>query len=205
MAIGQSRLDGLWDYADAPASEARFRAAIAAEADAGVRAELGTQLARALGLQDRFAEADAELDAVERSPEGGASIVRARTALERGRLRNSAGDAAAAIPLFRDAAAVAESAALVFVQVDALHMLGIADAGAIAAWTALALQVLEQETDPRTLRWRVALHNNLGSALADAGDRAGALAEFEATLAAAERYGTAQQVAWAQEDVAEFS
>ena len=50
-----------------------------------------------------------------------------RVALERGRLRNSAGDPAAAVPLFRAAAEGAASAGLVFLQVDALHMLAIAD------------------------------------------------------------------------------
>ncbi|MGL4255375.1 MAG: hypothetical protein ACRCSL_03510 [Microbacterium sp.] len=56
------------------------------------RAELETQVARALGLQERFDEADAVLST---TPVLSAALT-VRVALERGRVRNSAGDPAAA-------------------------------------------------------------------------------------------------------------
>ncbi|HEX5857073.1 MAG TPA: hypothetical protein VFY91_03095 [Microbacterium sp.] len=199
MTVAQSHLDELWDFADPVGSESRLRAAVQREADPSTRAELGTQVARALGLQKRFEEADAVLDAV--TPEGSAAVV--RTALERGRLRNSAGNADAAIPFFRAAADGASRAGLLFLEVDALHMLAIADPERSEAWTDAALDVLERTQDPRTLRWRVTLHSNAGWSLFDAGRLPDALARFEAARDAAARWGTPEQVTWAEEALAE--
>lgn len=200
MPLAQTRLDELWDFSDAPASEQRLRAA--AEAASGAeRAELLTQVARALGLQERFAEADAVLDEVAAGPDAD-DVVRTRTALERGRLRNSAGDAPAAVPLFAAAERTAAAAGLTFLQVDALHMIAIASPDGAAA-TDAALAVLEGVTDERTLRWLVGLHNNRGWARFDAGRYDEALASFVASREAAERWGTSQQVQWADEAIAE--
>ena len=66
-----------------------------------------------------------------------------------------------------------------------------------------ALAALDGTTDARTLRWRVSLHNNAGWARFDAGDYPGAIAEFELAKDAATRWGTPQQVAWADEALAE--
>jgi tetratricopeptide (TPR) repeat protein len=201
MPLTQTRLDELWDFSDAPASEQRLRRA--AEAARGAeRAELLTQVARALGLQERFAEADAVLDDVAAGPDADDAAVRARTALERGRVRNSAGDAAAAVPLFAEAERTAAAAGLTFLQVDALHMIAIASPDGAGA-TDAALAVLEGVTDERTLRWRVGLHNNRGWAFFDAERYEEALASFVASRDAAERWGTPQQVQWADEAIAE--
>lgn len=199
MLLRQDELDALWDFGDASATEARLRAAVEAESDPARREELRTQVARALGLQGRYADADALLDTIE--PRGAA--VRTRLALERGRVRNSSGEPTVAIPWFADAASTAEGAGLTFLHVDALHMLGIADAANVEAWTARAFAVLDGSEDPRVLRWCVSLHNNLGWARFAAGGLAAALEEFEAALEAAERYGTAQQVEWAREAIDE--
>jgi hypothetical protein len=87
-SLPQARLDELWNFDDASESERRFRAELTTvPAGSEIAAELTTQLARALGLQDRFAEADVLLDSVD----GGSGVVLARALLERGRLRNSAG------------------------------------------------------------------------------------------------------------------
>ena len=159
MTLSQAVLDELWDFGDATATEARLRTAAEAETDASARAELATQVARALGLQGRFAEAEAILSTTPvTSP---ASAV--RVALERGRLRTSAGDPATAIGLFELAAEAAAAADLTFLRVDALHMLAIADAGRIDD----------------------------------------AVAEFEKARDAAARWGTPQQVQWAEEALAE--
>ena len=199
MAITQAQLDELWDFSDAASSEARLRHAAEHETDAAARAEVLTQVARALGLQERFAEADGVLDAL--TPDEPA--VRVRIALERGRLRNSSGDAAAAVALFRETAAAAASAGLDFLHVDALHMLAIADPAQSGRWTEEALAFLDGVDDPRTLRWRVSLRNNRGWALFDAGDVVEAIAEFERARDAAARWGTRQQLEWADEALAE--
>jgi hypothetical protein len=203
VALRQEELDELWDFDDPVASEGRLRAAVDAQANIERRAELRTQVARALGLQARYPEADALLDSIEADGSEPRAAVRTRIALERGRLRNSAGDPAAAVPLFADAARIAESAGLDFLHVDALHMLAIADTAHSESWVARALDRLEGLTDPRTLRWRVSLHNNRGWSRFDAGDLEAALEDFEAALDAAERFGTSQQVRWANEAIAE--
>lgn len=200
MTLAQQRLDDLWDFSDAAASEVRLRAAAEAETDAGARAELETQVVRSLGLQERFAEAHAVLDSVSAQASDAA---RTRVHLERGRLDNSAGDAERAVVHFRAAVVAAASAGLVFLHVDALHMLAIADPAHAEEWTASALEVLEGSTDTRTLRWRVSLHNNAGWSRFDVGQWGEAIASFEASRDAAVRWGTTQQVSWADEALAE--
>ena len=177
MRDGGVDIDVLWDFQDPAASEARFR-----ELDA----EVLTQRARALGLQSRFGEADALLDQAERQ----ATAVRTKTRvfLERGRVRNSAGDKVAAKPLFEQAAAIADDEAL---RIDALHMLGIVDG---PAWTEKALALAEESADPKARRWRASLLNNLGWAKHDAGDHAAALALFERALELRKTEGTPFQL-----------
>ncbi|HEY9306185.1 MAG TPA: hypothetical protein VIP82_00110 [Microbacterium sp.] len=199
MTLAQRRLDELWDFSDPAASEARLRDAAEQETDAAARAELQTQVARALGLQERFAEADAVLDAVAIED----AAVAARAALERGRVRNSAGDGQGAVPYFLAAVDAASGAGLTFLQVDALHMLAIADADQAEDWTSAALAALDGTDDPRTLRWRVSLHNNAGWRQFDAGRFGEAVTSFEAARDAATRWGTPQQVQWADEALAE--
>ncbi|MFB8147924.1 hypothetical protein ACFC1W_14355 [Microbacterium sp. NPDC056003] len=199
MALSQALLDELWDFGDPAGSEARLRTAAEAETDAATRAELATQVARALGLQERYADAEAVLST---TPITSAEAA-VRVTLERGRLRNSAGDAGAAVGLFELAAEAAASAHLTFLHVDALHMLAIADPARSAEWTACALDVLEGTTDPRTLRWTVSLHNNAGWAHHEAGRTDEAVSEFEKARDAAIRWGTPQQVRWADEALAE--
>ncbi|WP_169581772.1 MULTISPECIES: hypothetical protein [Microbacterium] len=200
MDLSQAVLDELWDFGDPAGSEARLRAAVEAESDASARAELETQVARALGLQERFAEADDVLSTVPVT----APAVMVRVALERGRLRNSAGEPDAARSLFELAAEAAASADLTFLRVDALHMLAIVDPEHSPEWTDRALEVLDPTTDPRTRRWLVSLHNNAGWSHFDAGRTTDALAEFEKALDAAARWGTPQQVQWAEEAIAEI-
>jgi len=170
-------IDALWDFEDPAASEGRFT---------DLRAEVLTQLARSLGLQKRFAEADAALDEAERA----AKTVRTRTRilLERGRVRNSSGDKAAAKPLFESAADLADDEAL---RIDALHMLGIVDA---PSWTERALALAEASADPKARKWRASLLNNLGWSKHDAGDHAAALALFERALDLRRTEGTPFQV-----------
>lgn len=187
--LDQARLDALWQFDDPAGSEARFRAEAEA-ASGGEALELRTQVARALGLQGRFDEADAELDAIPVDE----PVVAARVAIERGRVRNTAGDAASAVPLFEAALAHARSAGHEFLEVDAAHMLGIADPGQSARWIAEALAVVDRTTDARTRRWGIALHNNRGWTLHDEGDFGAALAEFEAALAAAVDSGSPDQL-----------
>ena len=204
MSISQEALDALWDFSDPIASEAAFRGAISslggAAGDSVAREVLGTQLARALGLQERYDEADRVLELID-AP---IPAVRARVALERGRLRNSGGHPEDAVGFFENAATVAEAAGEPFLLVDALHMLGIAqpDRGEVHVAAALAVLDADPAPDRRTQRWRVALHNNRGWALHDEEHFDQALLEFELADAAARAHGTEEQQHVAQWAVA---
>jgi len=198
-------IDRLWDFSDPAASEERFReAADDDEHTAHVRAVMATQLARALGIQGRWAEAFEVLDAAEgegSTPEDAdrdvaraAAEVRARVAIERGRIL--AADSARrpeAVPELTRGAREAALAGSPFLVLDALHMLALNDAGHEEEWAAEGLDLLAGSRDPRVLRWGVALHNNLGWTLHDGGRPEAALAEFERAVEAADRYGTAEQ------------
>jgi tetratricopeptide (TPR) repeat protein len=197
--LDQSELDALWNFDDPIASAARFAQA-AAEDDRteAERAELETQRARALGLQQRFDEADALLDSL--GPALG--VLDVRIQLERGRLRRSEGRIEEAVRLFDEAAVRARRVGDLFLTVDALHMLAIADPERSAQWTAEGLAALETSSDPRTLRWAVSLHNNRGWALIGESSPAEALEELVLARESAIVVGTDDQRFWADWSVA---
>lgn len=175
----------LWDFDDLAASEQRFREA-AATTTGPDRDVLLTQVARALGLQERYAEGHAVLDAV--AP--GLPEVDVRVALERGRLVRSAGDDAAARPLFAHAALTARDARLDDLMVDALHMAAIAaEPEDRLAANETALAAARSASDPRARDWDASILNNIGMVHADAGDFGAALVSFEEAWAARERIG----------------
>jgi tetratricopeptide (TPR) repeat protein len=187
-------LDTLWDF-DAPAvSERRFREELAKhplhsrEAD-----ETTTQLARALGLQRKFDDADAALDTLARNLDQAPARVRVRYLLERGRVLNSSGKAAAAVPLFKQAVDVVANDNVPGAdnyRVDALHMLGIAaPVEQQLDWNLAALAVADASRDARARGWRGSLLHNIGWTYHARGDHAAALDYWEKALAAREAQG----------------
>jgi tetratricopeptide (TPR) repeat protein len=178
-------LRDLWDFADPAGSEQRFRD-VAATAPEPVRTHALTQVARALGLQERYDVGHAVLDAL--SP--GDAESRVRLALERGRLLRSAGEDVASRTYFEQASHEAQRAGLDELAVDALHMIALVvepadrlDAHHRAlAWARAA-------DDPAARDWDASILNNIGMAYADAGDHRGALAAFEDALEARLRIG----------------
>lgn len=196
--LDQKTLDRLWDFDDPKLSEERFRAALADQQyNADEKAEIATQLGRAIGLQGRFEEADALLDSID----GEEPTVGVRILLERGRLFNSSGHAAMAVPLFEQAAELGDHLGEEFLTVDALHMLAIADSAHAEPWTRSALEYASAAHDPQTRRWMVALHNNLGRELRSAGRFTQALVEFQLAEQWAERFGTPAQQQYAREAI----
>lgn len=199
--LDQKTLDNLWDFDNLELSEQRFREAMADEKyDADERAELATQLGRAIGLQARFEEADALLDAIDSEDEPTIGI---RIILERGRILNSSGHPQMAVPLFEQAAELGDHLGEEFLAVDALHMLAIADADHAEIWTRSALEYASTAHDPNTRRWMIALHNNLGRILHRSGRLTEALVEFQLAEQWAERVGTPAQQQYAREAIAE--
>jgi tetratricopeptide (TPR) repeat protein len=189
-------LESRWNYDEPAESEALFRAMLAdgAVLSADQRLEVRTQLARALGLQQRFAEAHAELDAVERAGSRD-DVVAARLYLERGRALRSSGDVPASRPEFARALAAAERARHELLAADALHMLAIVAPPEQAVDAQLAaIARVEQSSDPRVRRWLAPLHNNLGWAHHDRGEYAQALAAFERAVPLYEARGNPAHV-----------
>jgi tetratricopeptide (TPR) repeat protein len=190
IMVNQTVLDELWDFDHPEVSEQKF-AELAEDGTLpnGERQEYLTQQARALGLQKKFERADQLLDSLE-SPVG---VVAVRQALERGRVLNISGKRKESIPVFKNAVELATTAKDTFLLVDALHMLGIVDPDRGQQYQSKALEVLSTETNTRTLRWLVALHNNQGWNYYDFEKYAEALLEFEKALEAAKKYGTPHQ------------
>ena len=178
--------DSLWNYEDPTGSELVFRKLLEEEASswsAPDRAELLSQLARTLGLQRKFSEADRVLEEAETLAEGN-SRAEARIALERGRVSNSSGDRASSIPFFEIALQRANEAMEDFYAVDAMHMLAIASPPERQMhWHKEAIAHAEKSTDAKARTWLGSLYNNLGWTLHDAGLFQEALAVFEKALA----------------------
>ena len=143
-------IDSFWEYSDPAASEIRFRELLdSVHGDEAL--EVRTQIARTLGLRQRFEEGHETLNEVERELEGSPlSRARIRCVLERGRLFNSAGDRERARTLFIEAWEQARAAKQEGLAVDAAHMVAITDAG-----TEEALEWIDNPHDPDTKRERL--------------------------------------------------
>ncbi|SEJ61033.1 hypothetical protein SAMN04487917_10818 [Arthrobacter sp. yr096] len=198
--LDQKTLDHLWNFRDPAASEATFRAAMIENTyDADERAELATQLGRAIGLQGRFEEADALLDNIDDDE----PTVGVRILLERGRVLNSGGRAPMAVPLLEQAAELADHLGEEFLAVDALHMLSIADEANAEVWMRSALEYASIAHDDRTKGWMIALHASLGTFLRGKNRLTEAMVEFQLAEQWAERLGTERQRASAREAITE--
>ena len=187
-------LDTNWDFEDAADSEQRFRDALPEMEDAAAD-ELRTQIARALGLQGKFAEALNSLIAISSDD----PVVKQRVALERGRVHNSAGDVAEAIPFFLEAQSLAADP---YLTVDAMHMLAFTDIAKSEHWYRQAMEIAQASADPRVQRWQGSLQNNYAWSLLENGDLAGALEVFREAESWFRAHGTPRQVHIARWSVA---
>jgi tetratricopeptide (TPR) repeat protein len=201
-----------WDFDDATTSYDAFTAASAAAGPESAEGlVLRTQVARAQGLRRELTESGATLDAVasdlDRLAAGltdqQTSHVRARLAIERGRVRNASGSPADARPYFETAHDEATKAGLAGLAVDALHMTAIAAGAtegstAAAAVNAQAIAVAESSDDPAARRWLGSLLNNYGWDRHDAGAYAEALDIFRRAVEVRLEYGTPREVAIAR-------
>ena len=175
----------LWDFDDPAGSETRFREALDL-AEGTDRLVLLTQVARALGLQQRYDEGHGVLDdlAVDDAE------VATRVSLERGRLLRSAGEPEESVPHFEAAASTALASGLEVLHIDALHMLAlVAPRDQALERNRTALAAARSAATEAGRNWDASLLNNIGMAHADAEDWSAALAAFEEALAARERIG----------------
>lgn len=186
--------DELWNYDDPAASEARFRKLLpdlVAGGDESQRAQLLTQIARALALQRRFDEAQEVLAQAEARLEAAGERARVRWLLETGRCHNSSGSPEQSLAFFLEAWELARRCGEDFHAVDAAHMLAIVEPAPEdrLAWTMRALELAESSDDPRVGKWPGSLHNNIGWTWHEQGDYARALEHFRKALAWRERQG----------------
>lgn len=175
-------IDPLWEFSDPAASEQRFRALLPGPRSRAWRAEVLSQIARALGLQRRFDEAYATLDRAEAllSEHKPSAQARVRCLLERGRVLNTSGDPASSRALFRSAWELAREQKLDFYAVDAAHMLGIVEAPERQLeWIGRAIQAAQASADPRARAWMGSLLNNLGWSKMSLGRYEEALEHFQ--------------------------
>ncbi|HEY3889739.1 MAG TPA: tetratricopeptide repeat protein [Caulobacteraceae bacterium] len=176
--------DALWDYNDPAASEARFltvRQTLGAAEDHARLMELDTQIARAQGLQGRFADALAMLEMIEGALRPDETRAAVRHQLEFGRVLRSSGSPEAARPFFERAQALAEASAEDRFAVDARHMVALVepDPGRRISLMLDDLEFAAASSDPVAREWRGTLWNNIGMAFHEMGDLDDALDAFE--------------------------
>jgi tetratricopeptide (TPR) repeat protein len=183
------RLRPLWDFDDLDASQRRFEDQLQIETSGAGRTEVLTQLARVQGLRGLFAEGDRLIDQAQALSDASAPV-EARIQIERGRLRNSSGDAGAALPMFEAAFEIANQAGEQFLAADAAHMAAIASPNRQGKleWTERGIRIASETSDRAVAYWLGPLYNNLGWEYQDAGEYEAALEAFQHALAARERY-----------------
>ncbi len=189
--------DDLWNYEDPVASEKSFRDLLAASKHAfgpDWDIELQTQIARTLGLQQKFVEAHALLDTIEKQLSITPPLVRVRYYLERGRAYNSDKKTDSAKLNFKLAFDLANQEMLDFYTIDAAHMLAIAIPEESHNWNELAIDIANQSTDTRARGWRGSLYNNLGWAHFSAAKYDSAMLAFDKALAARREQGKPEPI-----------
>ena len=158
--------DSLWNYDQPAQTETAFRALIPAAEDShdiAYLAELLTQIARTLGLQQKFDQAHLLLDSIEPLIPAAGERAHVRYLLERGRTLNSSKKQMEAMPLFVQAWELARKDKFDNFAVDAAHMCAIAaPAAQKQEWNLKALALAEQSSEPRARKWLGSLYNNMG-------------------------------------------
>jgi tetratricopeptide (TPR) repeat protein len=187
----------MWDFDDPAGTEARFRDLLpqaASSGDDSYTLQLHTQIARALGLQKKFTEANALLDEVEEKAKRD-DLVMARLLLERGRVFNSSGQPERAVPLFEKAYALANQIGAGYYAADALHMLGIASPPQEQLeWNLKAIDYAKLSAQARTRYWLGPLYNNLGWTYFEQGHLQQALETFQKAQAVREQQGKPKEI-----------
>jgi len=180
-----------WDYQHPDSTETHFTAILRqaenrhlATYNPSYHAQLLTQIARAQGLQGKFAEAQTSLDAAAKIITDEMPSAHIRYLLEQGRIDNASGKKEEAKALFMDAWEFGRDKNLELYALDAVHMLGIVDVPEKQLeWNLKALQIAEDSWDKRCKAWLGALYNNIGWSYYDMENYQTALEYFEKGLA----------------------
>lgn len=175
--------DKWWDYSDPAGTEVKFReqlSKVSFKQAPEYQLELRTQIARTLGLQQKFTEANALLDEVEADLKPEYKIATIRYLLERGRTLNSSGSSAESKQYFLEAYELGKMSGADFYTIDAAHMLGIVETPSQQLlWNEIAMALAEKSSDERAQGWLGSLYNNLGWTYHDLEDFEKALDIFQ--------------------------
>lgn len=195
-------LNTLWDFGRPDISEQRFRAALLMSTGDEALI-LRTQIARTYGLRKDFDGARRLLSEIEGSIPSAGPEVQIRYYLELGRtfasathphnlLSSEAQERARAA--YQSALALAGTAKLDGLAIDAIHMLAFVDRSPAdqLKWGEAALAVVLSSTQPDAKRWEASVRNNIGYALHQMGMFSEALSQFQQALAIRERGTNAQ-------------
>ena len=186
----------LWDFNRPDVSEQRFRVALAtAKGDDALI--LQTQIARTYGLRKEFDRARAHLQSLQPAITSAGPEARARYSLELGRTYASAAHSPESVApvtkerartAYQDALAIARSAGLDNLAIDAVHMLAFVDNAPQdqLKWGREALAIVESSGQPAAKRWEGSIRNNIGYALHQLGRYDEALVEFDKAAKLAE-------------------
>jgi tetratricopeptide (TPR) repeat protein len=176
--------DALWDFQNPKQTEIVFREILKSTSETEhpvYVAELQTQIARTLGLQQKFDEGHAILDSVQKK-EIDDPTIKVRYLLERARLYNSNNQLEEAIPLFQAAFQFSTRYELDYYAIDAAHMIAYVLRDfpeKKIAWEEKALQLVLQSTNPKSKKWEGSLYNNLGWSYFDLKNYERAILYFE--------------------------
>lgn len=201
-AAGQAdaRLSALFDYDRPEESEAALAGLANAASSCGNR-ELAAaslaQVARAQGIQNKLAEAQATL------AKAAALATSARTAikiqLEQGRIARRNNEPEQARKLLTAAFERAKAEKLDALATDAAHMLALLEPDkTYLLWTERGLAIAEGSKDPVARRWVGNLAYNAGVRLSESGDHQAAALMFARSLAARRIENDAELVAAAE-------
>lgn len=156
-------IDALWDYSDPKSSELRFEAALALlsnETQPLLYAELLTQKARAIGLQQFYDRAKSVLNEALLLIGDYSCVALVRYFLEYGRVCNSSRENGA-YDYFLKSYALAGEIHEDFYAVDAAHMLGIVTTNLESLeWNSKAMKIAENSKNLRAKQWLGSLYNN---------------------------------------------
>ena len=157
-----------------------------------------TQIARTYSLELEFVSAHSLLDEVEKSLDSIQSPeLEIRYYLERGRTYNSSKALDKAKECFLKAIEIANLHKEDFLEVDALHMMGIAEENPAkqVEWNEKAISIAESSTNVETKNWVGSLLNNTGWTIFNMKNYDHALEIFEKVLAFRKEEGKPEGIA----------
>lgn len=161
--ITSDDIDTLWDYMDPLGSELRFDAALSqlhSDSQPLLYAELLTQKARAIGLQQQFERANSVLHEAKRLIDDNSGIALIRYYVESGRICNSSRQEGA-YECFLKSFSLAIELQEDFYAIDAAHMLAIVTKHEQSLeWNLKAIEIAENSMHQRTKNWLGSLYNN---------------------------------------------